>query len=92
MGTSAWYAPGAAAAQMVEAIVDDQRRIFPICAYLNGEYGLKNIYIGVPVILGRKGVEEIIEINLDKDEKILLAESAKSVKETMKALDDMNLF
>ncbi len=92
MGTSAWYAPGAAAAQMVEAIVDDQRRIFPICAYLNGEYGLKNIYIGVPVILGRKGVEEIIEINLDKNEKLLLAESAKSVKESMKALDDMNLF
>jgi malate dehydrogenase len=92
MGTSAWYAPGAAAAQMVEAIVDDQRRIFPICAYLNGEYGLKNIYIGVPVILGRKGVEEIIEINLNKDEKLLLTESAKSVKESMKALDEMNLF
>jgi malate dehydrogenase len=92
MGTSAWYAPGAAAAQMVEAIVDDQRRIFPICAYLNGEYGLKNIYIGVPVILGRKGVEEIIEINLNKDEKILLTESAKSVKESMKALDEMSLF
>jgi malate dehydrogenase len=92
MGTSAWYAPGAAAAQMVEAIVDDQRRIFPICAYLNGEYGLKDIYIGVPVILGRKGVEDIIEINLDKDEKTLLTESAKSVKESMKALDEMKLF
>jgi len=92
MGTSAWYAPGAAAAQMVEAIVDDQKRIFPICAYLNGEYGLKDIYLGVPVKLGRKGVEEIIEIKLDKDEKKLLTESANSVKETMKALDDMKLF
>jgi len=92
MGTSAWYAPGAAAAQMVEAIVDDQKRIFPICAYLNGEYGLKDIYLGVPVKLGRKGVEEIIEINLDADEKKLLVDSANSVKETMKVLDDMNLF
>jgi malate dehydrogenase len=92
MGTSAWYAPGAAAAQMVEAIVDDQKRIFPICAYLNGEYGLKDIYLGVPVKLGKRGVEEIIEIQLDKDEKKLLMDSAASVKETMKALDDMNLF
>jgi malate dehydrogenase len=92
MGTSAWYAPGAAAAQMVEAIVDDQKRIFPICAYLNGEYGLKDIYLGVPVKLGKRGVEEIIEIKLDKEEKKLLIESANSVKETMKALDDMKLF
>ena len=92
MGTSAWYAPGAAAAQMVEAIVDDQKRIFPICAYLNGEYGLKDIYLGVPVKLGRKGVEEIIEIKLDKEEKKLLTESANSVKETMKVLDEMKLF
>ncbi|HYW95142.1 MAG TPA: malate dehydrogenase [Bacteroidales bacterium] len=92
MGTSAWYAPGAAAAQMVEAIVDDQKRIFPVCACLNGEYGLKNIYLGVPVKLGRQGVEEIIEINLNQDEKKLLAESANSVKSVMKILDDMKLF
>ena len=92
MGTSAWYAPGAAAAQMVEAIVDDQKRIFPICAHLNGEYGLKDIYLGVPVKLGRHGVEEIIEINLNVHEKKLLTESAKSVKETMAALDKMKLF
>ncbi len=92
MGTSAWYAPGAAAAQMAEAIVKDQKRIFPICAYLNGEYGLKDIYIGVPVKLGREGVEEVIEIKLDNDEKKLLNDSAKSVKETMKALDEMKLF
>ncbi len=92
MGTSAWYAPGAAAAQMVEAIVDDQKRVFPICAYLNGEYGLKDIYLGVPVKLGANGVEEIIEIHLDEKEKQLLNESAQSVKTTMKILDGMNLF
>jgi len=92
MGTSAWYAPGAAAAQMVEAIVDDQKRIFPVCANLNGEYGLKDIYLGVPVKLGKHGVEEIIEINLDTHEKKLLTESAKSVKKVMGVLDDMKLF
>ena len=92
MGTSAWYAPGAAAAQMVEAIVDDQKRIFPVCAYLNGEYGLKDIYLGVPVKLGRHGVEEVIEIRLNKDENKLLQESANSVKAAMKVLDDMKLF
>jgi malate dehydrogenase len=92
MGTSAWYAPGAAAAQMVEAIVDDQKRIFPICAYLNGEYGLKDIYLGVPVKLGRNGVEEVIEIRLNEAEKKLLQESAKSVRSVMKILDDLKLF
>ena len=92
MGTSAWYAPGAAAAQMVEAIVDDQKRIFPVCACLNGEYGLKDIYMGVPVILGEDGIKKIIEIDLNKDEKKLLNESATSVKKVMKILDDMKLF
>lgn len=92
MGTSAWYAPGAAAAQMVEAIVDDQKRIFPVCAWLQGEYGLKDIYMGVPVKLGRKGIEEIIEIKLNKDEKKLLNDSAVAVKKVMKVLDDMKIF
>lgn len=92
MGTSAWYAPGAAAAQMVEAIVDDQQRIFPVCARLDGEYGLKNVYMGVPVKLGRSGIEEIIDIQLDKDEMKLLNESAASVKSVMDAMDIMNLF
>ena len=92
MGTSAWYAPGAAAAQMVEAIVDDQKRIFPVCAYLSGEYGLKDIYLGVPVKLGKHGVEEIIEIKLNAAEKKLLTESAASVKSVMQVLDGMNLF
>jgi malate dehydrogenase len=92
MGTSAWYAPGAAAAQMVEAIVDDQRRIFPVCAYLKGEYGLKDVYVGVPVILGAGGIEEIIELKLNKDENKMLKESAESVQSMMKALDAMKLF
>jgi len=92
MGTSAWYAPGAAVGQMVEAIVDDQNRVFPVCAYLNGEYGFKKIYMGVPVKLGRNGVEEIIEISLDEEERKLLTTSAESVKQVMKVLDDMKLF
>ncbi len=92
MGTSAWYAPGAAVSQMVEAIVDKKKRIFPVCAYLNGEYGLKDIYLGVPVILGKDGVEEILEISLDSNEKKLLTSSAASVKQVMKVLDDMKLF
>ena len=92
MGTSAWYAPGAAVAQMVEAIVDDERRIFPVCAMLNGEYGLKNIYLGVPVKLGKGGVEEIIEISLNAEEKKLLKSSSDSVRAVMKVLDDMKIF
>jgi malate dehydrogenase len=90
LGTSAWYAPGASAAQMVEAIVRDQKRIFPVCAWLQGEYGLKNIYLGVPVKLGKKGIEQIIELKLNDEEKKLLAESAKAVKEVMDVLDNMN--
>jgi len=88
MGTSAWYAPGAAAAQMVEAIIKDQKRIFPCCAWLQGEYGLKDIYLGVPVKLGKKGIEQIIELKLNKDEMALLHGSAKSVKEVMGVLDN----
>ncbi len=91
LGTSAWYAPGAAAAQMVEAIVRDQKRIFPVCAMLNGEYGLKNIYLGVPVKLGKNGIEEIIELKLNKEEKEMLDASAKSVKEVMDVLDNMHV-
>ncbi|HKK81597.1 MAG TPA: malate dehydrogenase [Prolixibacteraceae bacterium] len=92
MGTSAWYAPGTAAAQMVESIVLDQKRIFPCCAYLEGEYGLSDIYLGVPVKLGENGIEEIIEVKLNDDEKALLEGSAKSVKGVMNVLDDMKLF
>lgn len=89
MGTSAWYAPGAAAAQMVEAIVRDQKRIFPVCAWLTSEYGLKDIYLGVPVVLGKNGIEKIIELKLNADETKLLTDSAKSVKEVMDVLDNM---
>ena len=92
IGTSAWYAPGAAVALMVEAIVHDQHRIFSICAYVNGEYGIRDIYLGVPVKLGRTGVEEVIEIELDEDEKELLYDSACSVRQLKKILDDMKLF
>jgi malate dehydrogenase len=92
MGTSAWYAPGAAAAQMVEAIVDDQQRVFPVCALLTGEYGLKDVYLGVPVKLGANGIEEIIELKLNKEEQKALAESAASVKSMLTVLDEMSLF
>ncbi len=92
MGTSAWYAPGAAAAQMVEAIIRDQKRVFPVCALLNGEYGMNNIYLGVPVVLGKNGIEKIIEVKLDNEEKELLANSAKAVRSVMDVLDNMKMF
>ena len=91
LGTSAWYAPGAAAAQMVEAIVKDQKRIFPCCARLTGQYGLSDLYLGVPVKLGAGGVEEIIELQLNEDEIALLHESAKAVKEVADVLDGMGV-
>ncbi len=91
MGTSAWFAPGAAAAQMVEAIVRDQRRIFPVCALLNGEYGMKDIYLGVPVVLGKNGIEKIIELKLNDAEMALLKESANAVKQVMEVLDNMKV-
>ncbi|MCX8478670.1 MAG: malate dehydrogenase [Chitinophagales bacterium] len=90
LGTSAWYAPGAAAAQMVEAICKNENRIFPVCAWLTGEYGLKDIYLGVPCKLGKNGIEQIIELQLNSDEKALLDASAKAVKEVMDVLDKMN--
>jgi len=91
MGTSAWYAPGAAAAQMVEAIVRDQQRIYPCCAWLQGEYGMKDIYLGVPVKLGKNGIEKIIELKLNAAETDLLTKSAAAVKEVMDVLDKMSL-
>jgi malate dehydrogenase len=89
MGTSAWYAPGSAAAQMVEAIVRDQRRIFPVCMQLDGEYGIKDCYLGVPVVLGKNGVERVIELDLNSDEKTLLEASRKAVREVMDVLDKL---
>ncbi len=92
MGTSAWYAPGAAAALMAEAIVKDQKRIFPVCAYLNGEYGMKDLYLGVPVILGKEGIERIIEVELDEEETTMLNNSADHVRNVMAVLDDLKIF
>jgi malate dehydrogenase len=80
MGTSAWYAPGAAAAQMVESIMLDQNRIFPCCAWLTGQYGIDDLYVGVPVKLGHGGIKEIIEVDLNKKEQQLLDESASAVR------------
>jgi malate dehydrogenase len=91
MGTSAWYAPGAAAAQMVEAIVRNENRIFPCCALLNGEYGINDLYVGVPVKLGKNGIEQIIELQLNADEKALLDESAKAVRSVVDVYKGMNL-
>lgn len=90
LGTSAWYAPGTAAAQMVESIVRDQKRVFPCCVWLQGEYGLKDIYMGAPVILGRNGIEKIIELKLNEQEMQLVKESGKAVKEVMDVLDKMS--
>lgn len=83
MGTSAWYAPGAAAAQMVEAIMLDQNRIFPCAVNLNGEYGIKDLFLGVPVKLGHGGIKEIIEVDLDESELDLLKASEKAVRSTL---------
>ena len=90
MGTSAWYAPGAAAAQMVEAIVRDQKRIFPVCVQLQGEYGIENTYLGVPVVLGENGIEKVIELNLNDEEKASLEISRGHVKDVMSVLENMD--
>lgn len=90
MGTSAWYAPGSAAAQMAESIVRDQRRVFPVCVQLDGEYGINNCYLGVPVILGKNGIEKVIELDLNDEEKASLKTSEGHVREVMSVLDAMN--
>ncbi len=90
MGTSAWYAPGAAAAQMVEAIVRDQKRIFPVCVQLQGEYGIENTYLGVPVVLGENGIEKVIELDLNDEEKASLEISRGHVKDVMSVLENMD--
>jgi len=89
LGTSGYYAPGSAAAQMVEAIIKDQKRVFPVCSWLTGEYGLNDIYLGVPVILGANGIEKIIELNLNEDEMALLKTSAQHVRDVMAVYDNM---
>ncbi len=86
LGTSAWYAPGAAAAQMVDSIVLDEKRVLPCTAYLEGEYGIDGLYMGVPVKLGAEGVEQIVELDLGDDERQALEASAASVREVVAVL------
>jgi malate dehydrogenase len=86
LGTSAWYAPGAAVAQMVDAIVLDRKRVLPCTAYLEGEYGIDGLYIGVPVKLGAAGIEEIVELELSERERSELARSADAVREVVGVL------
>lgn len=80
MGTSAWYAPGAAAAEMVEAIVKDSGRVLPCAVWLDGQWGLKDLFIGAPARLGRNGVEEVVEVSLNDEERALLEQSAAHVR------------
>ena len=86
VGTSAWYAPGSAAAEMVEIILKDKKKIVPCAAYLEGQYGINGLYVGVPVKLGRSGVEQIIEIKLMPDEQAAFKKSADAVRELVDKL------
>ena len=86
LGTSAWYAPGAAAAEMVDAVALDQRRILPCTAYLEGEYGIHGLYMGVPAKLGGNGIEMIVELDLDDDEAQAMADSADEVRDVVAVL------
>jgi malate dehydrogenase len=86
LGTSAWYAPGAAAAQIVDSIMLDEKRVLPCTAYLEGEYGIEDLYMGVPVKVGAGGVEEIVELDLSEEEQRLLHESADAVREVVGVL------
>ena len=86
LGTSAWYAPGAATAQMVDAVMLDEKRVLPCTAYLEGEYGIEGLYMGVPVKLGAGGIEEIVELELTDDEQAALQASADAVREVVGVL------
>lgn len=90
MGTSAWYAPGAAAAQMVESILKNENRIYPCCALLNGEYNLNGVFVGVPVKLGANGIEQLIELKLNESEMALLNDSADQVRQVMEVYDELS--
>ncbi len=87
VGTSAWYAPGSAAAEMVEAILKDKKKILPCSVFLQGEYGLRDLFVGVPVKLGARGVEQIVEITLTADEDAALKKSAAAVKELVDVIE-----
>lgn len=88
---SAYYAPASSAATMVEAIVQDRKRIFPVAAYLNGQYGLKDVFVGVPVKLGQKGIEEIIELKLGAEELEALCKSTDAIRENIAKLNELAL-
>lgn len=90
LGTSAWYAPGAAAASVVEAIMFDQKKVIPSCVALNGQYGQKDICIGVPTVIGRDGAERILEVELNTDEKAKFEASAEAVRKTNAVLKEIN--
>ena len=89
LGTSAWYAPGAAAARIVESIINDEKKVFPSCVHLEGQYGQDDLYIGAPAVIGRNGVEKVIEINLNETEKAAFAKSAEAVRNTNKILHEI---
>jgi len=91
LGTSAWYAPGAAAATMVKSMLLDEKKVFPCCCYLEGEYGEKDICIGVPAVIGKNGCEKVIELNLTSEEKDLFAKSAAAVRNTNNVLHEMGI-
>lgn len=89
LGTSAWYAPGAAGAYVVESILRDQKKVVPSCVYLDGEYGQKDICIGVPAVVGRNGVEKVFELKLTAEEKALFEKSAEAVRQTNAVLTEI---
>ncbi len=91
MGTSAWYAPASSAAAMVESIIKDENRLLPCCVKLDGEYGLKDIFIGVPVKLGKNGIEQIIELKLNEEEMKLLQSSAEAVRQVIETYENMDI-
>jgi malate dehydrogenase len=91
LGTSAWYAPGAAGAALVESIVRDQKKVFPCSVMLDGEYGQNDICLGVPVVIGKNGMERIIELELNDDEKALFAKSADAVRNMNQVLDTLSI-
>ena len=91
LGTSAWYAPGASAAALVESIVRDEKKVFPCCAYLDGEYGQKDICMGVPVIIGKNGIEKIVDYKLNAEEQAAFNKSADAVRNMNGVLKELNI-
>ena len=91
LGTSAWMAPGAAAASVAEAIIKDQKKLIPCSAYCEGEYGIKDLYIGVPCIIGKNGIEKVLELNISSDEMAKLRESEAAVRKTTNVLKEINV-